>query len=69
VRGLMNSLRDNFGFEPQNAMLMDTDLNMAGYRGDAVPAMQAHDRCYADDSCYSAPLQVIENSCRLIRDV
>src|SRR5205814_5141973 len=30
----------NFGFEPQNAMLMDTDLNMAGYRGDAVSAMQ-----------------------------
>ena len=40
VRGLMRSLHSNFGFEPQNAMLMDTDLNMAGYRGDAVPAMQ-----------------------------
>jgi predicted permease len=40
VRGLARSLDSHFGFEPQNAMLMDTDLNMAGYRGDAVPAMQ-----------------------------
>jgi predicted permease len=40
VRGLARSLHSNFGFEPQNAMLMDTDLNMAGYRGDALPAMQ-----------------------------
>ena len=40
VRGLMRSLDSNFGFEPRNAMLMDTDLSMAGYLGDAVPAMQ-----------------------------
>ena len=40
VRGLVRSLHSNFGFEPRNAMLVDTDLNMAGYRGDAVPAMQ-----------------------------
>ena len=40
VRGLLRSLHSNFGFEPRNAMLVDTDLNMAGYRGDAVPAMQ-----------------------------
>jgi predicted permease len=40
VRGLMRELHSNFGFEPQHAMLMDTDLNMAGYHGDAVPAMQ-----------------------------
>jgi predicted permease len=40
VRGLVRSLHSNFGFEPQNAMLVDTDLSMAGYRGDAVPAMQ-----------------------------
>jgi hypothetical protein len=40
VRGLMRSLHSDFGFEPRNAMLVDTDLNMAGYRGDAVPAMQ-----------------------------
>src|SRR6266851_1827985 len=36
----MRELHSNFGFEPQHAMLMDTDLNMAGYHGDAVPAMQ-----------------------------
>lgn len=40
VRGLVRSLHSNFGFEPRNAMLVDTDLNMAGYQGDAVPAMQ-----------------------------
>ena len=40
VRGLMRSLHSNFGFEPRGAMLMETGLNMAGYRGDAVPAMQ-----------------------------
>ncbi len=42
VRGLLRSLHSNFGFEPQNAMLMNTALDMAGYRGDAVPAMQKH---------------------------
>ena len=40
VRGLARSLHSNFGFEPQNAMLVNTDLSMAGYRGDGVPAMQ-----------------------------
>ena len=40
VRGLVRSLHSNFGFEPRNAMLVDTDLSMAGYSGDAVPAMQ-----------------------------
>ena len=40
VRGLARSLHSNFGFEPQNAMLVDTDLSMAGYSGDQVPAMQ-----------------------------
>ncbi len=40
LRGMMRSLHTNFGFDPRNAMLMDTDLNMAGYHGDAVPAMQ-----------------------------
>jgi predicted permease len=40
VRGLVRSLHSDFGFEPRNAMLVDTDLNMAGYRSDAVPAMQ-----------------------------
>jgi predicted permease len=40
VRGLMRSLHGNFGFEPQHAMLVETDLKMAGYRGEAVEAMQ-----------------------------
>ena len=40
VRGLVRSLHSNFGFEPRNAMLVDTDLSMAGYSGDKVPAMQ-----------------------------
>jgi predicted permease len=40
VRGLVRSLHSNFGFEPRNATLVDTDLNMAGYTADRVPAMQ-----------------------------
>ena len=40
VRGLVRSMHSNFGFEPQNAMLVDTTLGMAGYSGDRVPAMQ-----------------------------
>jgi predicted permease len=40
VRGLARSMHSNFGFLPQNAMLVDTDLDMAGYRGDRVSEMQ-----------------------------
>lgn len=40
VRGMMRSMYSNFGFEPRNAMLVDTSLTMAGYSGDRVPAMQ-----------------------------
>jgi predicted permease len=40
VRGLVRSLRSNFGFQPQSALLVSTDLNMAGYHGDQVPVMQ-----------------------------
>ena len=40
IRGLVRSLKSNFGFEPRNAMVVDTDLVMAGYRGEQVPAMQ-----------------------------
>jgi len=40
VRGLVRSLKSNFGFEPQNAMLVNTDLDMAGYNGERTPAMQ-----------------------------
>jgi len=40
VRGLVRSLHANFGFEPRNATLVSVDLNMAGYKGEAVFAMQ-----------------------------
>jgi predicted permease len=40
VRGLARSLHSDFGFEPRNALLVDTDLNMAGYPGDKATAMQ-----------------------------
>jgi predicted permease len=40
IRGLARSLHANFGFDPSNAMLAETDLSMAGYRGDGVPEMQ-----------------------------
>src|SRR6266404_1512639 len=40
VRGLARSLHSHFGFEPRNAMLVDTALSMGGYRGDSMPEMQ-----------------------------
>lgn len=40
VRGLVRSLHGDLGFKPQNALLVDTDLNLAGYRGNNVPEMQ-----------------------------
>jgi predicted permease len=40
VRGLVRSLHGNVGFEPRNAMLVNTVLSMAGYSGNRVPAMQ-----------------------------
>ncbi len=40
VRGMLRSLHADFGFEPRNSMLVDTDLGMAGYGGDRVPAIQ-----------------------------
>jgi macrolide transport system ATP-binding/permease protein len=40
VRGLLRSLHSNLGFQPQDALVTSTDLNMAGYHGDQVPVMQ-----------------------------
>jgi predicted permease len=40
VRGLVRSLHGNYGFEPRNTMLVNTNLAMAGYSMDKVPAMQ-----------------------------
>jgi predicted permease len=40
VRGLARSMHSNFGFQPQNVTLVNTDLQMAGYTGDRLPQMQ-----------------------------
>ena len=40
VRGLLRSLHSNFGFQPQHAMLVSTNLTMAGYRSDQLTVMQ-----------------------------
>ena len=40
LRGLVRSLHSNFGFEPRNTMLAATNLAMAGYSAEKVPAMQ-----------------------------
>jgi predicted permease len=40
VRGLVRSLHGNFGFVPQSVMLVETDLNLAGYTEDRLPQMQ-----------------------------
>jgi predicted permease len=40
VRGLLRSMHSDFGFEPRNTMLVGTDLAMAAYQPDAMPAMQ-----------------------------
>jgi predicted permease len=40
VRGMLRSLHSDFGFEPRNSMLVDTDLGMAGYAADKAPEMQ-----------------------------
>jgi predicted permease len=40
LRGLARSLDGNYGFEARNAMLVGTNLTMAGYSGGEVAAMQ-----------------------------
>jgi predicted permease len=40
VRGMVRSLHSSFGFVPQNAVLVNTDLSMAGYRDEHVAVMQ-----------------------------
>ena len=40
VRGLVRSMNNSFGFTPDGAMLVDTDLRMAGYTKEQVPQMQ-----------------------------
>ncbi|MGB9032298.1 MAG: FtsX-like permease family protein, partial [Acidobacteriaceae bacterium] len=40
VRGLARSLHSNFGFDPKNVMLAETDLLMGGYTDAQQPVMQ-----------------------------
>jgi predicted permease len=41
VRGLVRSLHENFGFDPQHSILVNADLHMAGYTSsDRVPIVQ-----------------------------
>jgi macrolide transport system ATP-binding/permease protein len=40
VRGMVRSLHSNFGFDPHNAMQVNTDLEMGGYKGEQVSLMQ-----------------------------
>jgi predicted permease len=40
VRGMVRSLHSDFGFNPNNAMQVNTDVQMSGYKGDAARAMQ-----------------------------
>jgi predicted permease len=40
VRGLVRSLHSNFGFNPQNVMLVEADLHMSGYTDDNSPQIE-----------------------------
>ncbi len=40
VRGLARSLHSNYGFQPQNVLLADSDLHMAGYTEEREVEMQ-----------------------------
>ena len=40
LRGMLRSLHANFGFEPQAATVLNTDLALAGYKDDQAPLMQ-----------------------------
>jgi len=40
VRGLERSVHSNYGFTPDHALVVNSDLQMAGYSKDAIPRMQ-----------------------------
>ena len=40
VRGLARSMHSNFGFQPQDVILVESDLHMGGYTEERVPQMQ-----------------------------
>ncbi len=41
IRGLARSMHSNFGFDPKNTMLVETDLQMGGYTGDQQPGSRS----------------------------
>ena len=40
VRGMARSIHSNFGFVPQNVIVVESDMQMAGYADDLIPQMQ-----------------------------
>ncbi len=40
IRGMARSLHSNYGFHPENVVLFESDMLMAGYTEDRVPQMQ-----------------------------
>jgi predicted permease len=40
VRGLARSMHSSFGFAPQNLMLVESDMQMAGFADEHIPQMQ-----------------------------
>ncbi|MGA7766439.1 MAG: ABC transporter permease [Candidatus Sulfotelmatobacter sp.] len=40
IRGMIRSLHSNFGFVPQNVLQVNTELIMAGYKGEQAATMQ-----------------------------
>jgi len=40
VRGLARSMHSSFGFAPQNVMLVESDMQMAGFADEHIPQMQ-----------------------------
>jgi predicted permease len=40
VRGMVRSLHSNFGFVPENVLQVNTELDMAGYKGEQAATMQ-----------------------------
>jgi predicted permease len=42
VRGMIRSLHSDVGFTPENTLIVNTDLDMADYRGDRAAQMQTH---------------------------
>lgn len=40
VRGMMRSLHSSYGFNPDHALQLNTDLDMGGYKGEQIPILQ-----------------------------